>query len=869
MYVANRSMKTALFLGAIALITSIGLSADPQSGSVPAGPDRLRSQGELRRVSPEPSAMAEGTALQISAGPQGPAAQAGPKGPALQATPDPARPATPDAARPALPDAALVQKYCLTCHSARAKTGGLSLEGMNPADAAAHADVWEKVVMKVRGGMMPPQGMPRPDEATLEAFAVSLEQTIDRAALGRSAPGYKPVHRLNRTEYGNAIRDLLDLQVDVTDLLPADDESHGFDNIAGVLRVSPSLLEQYLSAARRVSSLAVGSDNDVVRLAYRIPPDDSQEEHVEGLPLGTRGGLLFRHNFPQDAEYEFSIFLMRNIVGYMKGLEYGHLFEVSIDGERVFAVQVGGEADNLASDTNMSEAANKIDERLKTKVKVAAGPHMVGVTFMKRNASESDEPLQPHERDHDLQNMNGIPQIDHVNVTGPFNPTGPGDTPSRRRVFTCTPKQTSEEAACARRILTSLARRAYRRPVTSADVDPILALYEAGRKTGAFEAGIEQGLRLILASPKFLFRTETAAGPNDRTRPTPVARVTDIELASRLSFFLWSSIPDDELLTLATKGSLGQPAVLERQVRRMLADPKSRALVDNFASQWLLLRNLRGHIPTPGDFPNFDNELRQGFRQETELFFESIVREDRSLIDLINADYTFVNERLARHYGIPNVNGSHFRKVTLKDETRRGLLGQGSVLTVTSYPNRTSPVLRGKYILENIFGTPPPAPPANVPDLQENHPGEEARSLRARLEAHRASPTCASCHRVMDPLGLALENFNGIGEWRVKEPGGPIDPNGQLADGSRVDGPVALRKAVLKRPELFVRTVTQKLMTYGLGRGMEPSDMPVIRAVASGGASQNYRFSSIVLGIVKSVPFQMKTAQNTGLVASH
>jgi Protein of unknown function (DUF1592)/Protein of unknown function (DUF1588)/Protein of unknown function (DUF1587)/Protein of unknown function (DUF1595)/Protein of unknown function (DUF1585) len=827
-------MKTGLILGAIGLIAaaSIGVGADPQSASAPASP-------------------------------------AGPKGQALQLQPDPA----------------LVQKYCLTCHSARVKTGGLSLEGMNPAEAAAHADVWEKVVMKLRGGMMPPQGMPRPDEPTLEAFAVALEETLDRGAQGQVRPGYKPVHRLNRTEYGNAVRDLLDLQVDVTDLLPADDESNGFDNIAGVLRVSPSLLEQYLSAARRIGSLAVGSDKDVVRLAYRISPDDSQEDHVEGLPLGTRGGLLFRHNFPQDAEYEFATFLLRNIVGYMKGLEYEHLFEVSIDGERVFAVPVGGDADNRASDTNMSEAANKIDDRLKTRVKVKAGPHMVGVTFAKRNASESDEPLQPHERDHDLQNMNGIPIIDHVNLTGPYTPTGPGDTPSRRRIFVCTPAQASEEPApasakasarsrrspqeikadedgCARRILTNLARRAYRRPVTTADLEPIVALYDTGRKKGNFDTGIEQALRLILASPKFLFRTESAPASG-------VGKVSDIELASRLSFFLWSSIPDEELLNAATKGALRQPAVLERQVKRMLADPRSRALVDNFASQWLMLRNLKGHIPTPGDFPNFDNELRQAFRQETELFFESIMREDRSLIDLINADYTFVNERLARHYGIPNVHGSYFRKVVLKNDERRGLLGQGSILTVTSYPNRTSPVLRGKYILENILGTPPPSPPADVPDLQENHPGEEAKSLRVRLEMHRATPTCATCHRVMDPLGFALENFDGIGEWRVKEPGGRIDPTGQLADGSRVDGPVALRKAVLKRPELFVRTVTQKLMTYGLGRGMEYTDMPVVRGIASASATQNYRFSSVVLGIVKSVPFQMKTAQNAGLVASH
>jgi cytochrome c551/c552 len=842
-------MKTGLFFAVIALVASIGLKADPQGNAqAPA----VRKQAAVQSPAPQ--------------------ADAGPKGPALQAP---------------VPDAALVQKYCLTCHSARVKTGGLSLEGMNPAEAAAHSDVWEKVVVKLRGGMMPPQGMPRPDEATLEAFAVSLEQTLDRGAQGNIKPGYKPVHRLNRTEYGNAVRDLLDLQVDVTDLLPADDESNGFDNIAGVLRVSPSLLEQYLSAARRISSLAVGSDTDVVRLAYRISPDDSQEDHVEGLPLGTRGGLLFRHNFPQDAEYEFATFLLRNIVGYMKGLEYEHLFEVSIDGERVFAVPVGGEADNKASDANMSEAANKIDDRLKTRVKVKAGPHMVGVTFVRRNASESDEPLQPHERDHDLQNMNGIPIIDHVNLTGPYNPTGPGDTPSRRRIYACKPTQASAETACARRILTNLATRAYRRPVTTADMEPILALYDAGRKKGNFDEGIEQGLRLILASPKFLFRTETAPGLQDppsrealrrglavalaeadKTRPT-AERVTDIELASRLSFFLWSSIPDEELLTVASKGTLSQPAMLERQVKRMLADPKSRALVDNFASQWLMLRNLKGHIPTPGDFPNFDNELRQAFRQETEMFVESIMREDRSLMDLIDANYTFVNERLARHYGIENVYGSYFRKVVLKNEERRGLLGQGSILTVTSYPNRTSPVLRGKYILENILGTPPPAPPPNVPDLKENQPGEEAKSLRARLEMHRATPTCATCHRVMDPLGLALENFDGIGQWRVKEPGGNIDPVGQLADGSRVDGPVALRKAVLKRPELFVRTVTQKLMTYGLGRGMESTDMPVIRGIAASSAAQNYRFSSVVLGIVKSVPFQMKTAQNTALVASH
>ncbi len=787
----------------------------------------------------------------------------GPKAVATQRA-EPVAPVT--ASSTALPDQALVQKYCSTCHNDRAKTGGVSFEGIPVAEAGTHSEIWEKALVKLRGGMMPPQGMPRPDDATMNAFIVALEHTLDTQARRSPDPGFKPVHRLNRTEYGNVIRDLLDLDVDVADLLPADDESHGFDNIAGVLRVSPSLLEQYLGAARKISSLAVGTDTDLIRAAYRVPPDDSQEDHVDGLPLGTRGGLLFEHQFPQDAEYEFAVFLLRNIVGYMTGLEFPHQLEISIDGERVFLVQVGGEEDNLASDRNMSDTANKIDARLKTKVKVSAGPHMVGVTFVRRNAAESDEPLQAHERNHDLQDMNGLPLITHVNVTGPYNPTGPGDTPSRRRIFTCTPARAAEEAGCARTILSTIARRAYRRPVTDADMAPIMALYAEGRRKGNFEQGVEQGLRLVLANPKFIFRTETSPAAG-------IAKVSDLELASRLSFFLWSSIPDDTLLTLAAQNRLSQPAVLAQQVRRMLADQKSRALVENFASQWLLLRNLKNHVPTPGDFPNFDNELRQSFRRETEMFVESIIREDRSVLDLLNANYTFVNERLARHYGIPNVYGSHFRRVTLKSDERRGLLGQGSILTVTSYPNRTSPVLRGKYILENILGTPPSPPPPNVDTTLEQKQGEEPKSVRALLEQHRRNPTCASCHRVMDPLGFALENFDGVGEWRLKEPGGTIDPTGQMGTGAAVDGPVGLRKAILSQREMFVRTLTDKLMTYGLGRGVEHKDKPIVRAVARDAAAQNYRFSSIVLGIVNSAPFQMKKAQtdaaNVTALASH
>jgi hypothetical protein len=762
----------------------------------------------------------------------------------------------------ARPDGALVQKYCVSCHNDRLKTSGLSLQNVDPAAPAIDGEVWEKVLQKLHGGMMPPQGMPRPDAATLETFVTSLEAVLDRQAAGATNPGHKPPHRLNRTEYGNAIRDLLDLDIDASSLLPADDESYGFDNIAGVLRISPSLLEQYLGAARKVSGLAVGTDKDVIRLGFRVPPDDSQEEQVDGLPLGTRGGLSFPHTFPQDAEYEFSVFLTRNIVGYMTGLEFAHQLEISIDGERVFIAQVGGEEDNAASDKNMSETANAIDARLKTRVKVKAGPRTVAVTFIKRNHAESDEPLQPHERHHDLQDMNGLPQVDHVNLTGPFDATGPGDTPSRRRIFTCRPTGTADEAACARKVLSTLARRAYRRPVTADDLAPIMEQYEAGRKAGSFDSGIEHGLRLILANPKFLFRVERAV-----EKPGPVS---ELELASRLSFFLWSSVPDEALLDAATSGQLRTPAGVERQVTRMLADPKARALTDNFASQWLLLRNLRGHVPTPGDFPNFDNELRQAFRRETELFFGSIVKENRSVLDLINADFTFVNERLARHYGIPNVYGSNFRRVTLTNQARRGLLGHGSVLTVTSYPNRTSPVLRGKYILENILGTPPPAPPANVPALSDNEAGQEPKSLRERLELHRRSPSCASCHRVMDPLGFALENFDGIGAWRVKEPGGAIDPTGKLADGSDVDGPVALRAAIMRHPDQFVRTLTEKLMTYGLGRGLEHYDLPVVRGITRDAAKKSYRFSAIVAGIVNSPPFRQKAPQANGqLVASH
>jgi cytochrome c5 len=763
------------------------------------------------------------------------------------------------AATPAAPYRALLDQYCVTCHNERLKTAGLMLDKMDLDRVAEGAETWEKVIRKLRGGMMPPTGRPRPANDDTHKFVSWLESSLDRAGLAKPNPGRATIHRLNRTEYGNAIRDLLSLEIDVTELLPADDESNGFDNIADVLKLSPSLLEQYLSASRKISSLAVGNPSTpVVTQRYAMPPDISQEDHIEGLPLGTRGGMLIRHNFPLDGQYDFRVFLLRNIVGYMKGLEWPHQLEITVDGERVFIAPVGGDDDNKMSDANFAAAADTIDARLKSRISVKAGPHDVGVAFIRKNSAEYDEPLEVHTRDHDLQNMNGIPLIERMDITGPYEPTGPGDTPSRRKVFMCRPAGAADETACARKILSTLARRAYRQATTDADIDLLMSFYQSARKTGNFESGVENGLAFLLTAPKFLFRTELDPV---NVPPGGTYRVSDIELASRLSFFLWSSIPDDELLNVASQGKLKDPAVLDQQVKRMLADRKSDALVRNFAGQWLYLRNLQSSKPDGHEFPNFDDNLRQSFRHETELFFESIIRENRSALDLLNANYTFVNERLARHYGIPNVYGSRFRRVTLTDQNRMGLLGQGSVLTVTSYPNRTSPVLRGKWILENILGTPPPPPPPNVPPLKENDDNSKPRSVRELMEEHRKNPACAGCHAVMDPLGFSLENFDGIGEWRTKDQSGPIDASGQLADGTKVEGPVTLRQAVLKHPEQFVGTITEKLLTYSLGRGLEYYDMPVVRGIVRDAARNDYKFSSLITGIVKSTPFQMRKSQ--------
>ncbi|HEY8518788.1 MAG TPA: DUF1592 domain-containing protein [Gammaproteobacteria bacterium] len=754
--------------------------------------------------------------------------------------------------------AATIGRYCLDCHNYAEQEAGLSLERADLVNVAADPAKWEKVIRKLGAGLMPPPGEPRPDREDAEALVAYLETSLDTAAAEHPNPGRTGVHRLNRTEYGNAIRDLLALEIDPAEYLPADDEGYGFDNIADVLRVSPSLLEQYLSAASKIAVLAVGDPaTRAVTSVYRAPPDLSQRDHVEGLPLGTRGGMLIRHNFPLDGEYELRVFLLRNIVGYMTGLEWPHQLEVAIDGERVFLATVGGEEDNAMSDANFSAAADAIDERLRVRVPVTAGMHEVTVAFLRKSAAETHEPLELHTRNLDLQDMNGIPVVDYVTVTGPIEAVGSGDTESRRRIFVCRPQSAADEEPCAREILTTLAHRAYRRPVTEDDLALLMRFYESGRERGTFETGVQNALRVILASPAFLFRTEPDP---EGVAPGTVYPVSDLALASRLSFFLWSSLPDDELLAAAEQGRLSDPAEYERQVRRMLADPRAESLVENFAAQWLYLRNLKSVQPDVEEFPNFDDNLRQAMRRETELLFESIMREDRSVVELLTADYTFVNERLARHYGIPNVYGSHFRRIDVPDPNRRGLLGHASILTVTSYPNRTSPVLRGKWILENVLGTPPPPPLPNVPALEENVAGKPPRTLRERLEEHRKNPICASCHDVMDPIGLGLENFDAVGRWRTVEAGGPVDASGRLADGTPIDGPVALREALTARPEQFVSLMTEKLLTYALGRGLEPFDMPTVRNIVRAAAKDDYRFSSLILAVANSVPFRMKIA---------
>ena len=756
------------------------------------------------------------------------------------------------------PYRAVVDQYCVTCHNERTRAGGFLLNDLGPAGTADTADAWERVVRKLRHRVMPPRGVSRPDPETYDRLIEWLESALDGAAAADPDPGRPLLRRLNRVEYGNAIRDLLVVDVDVATLLPPDDSAYGFDNISDMLGVSPALQERYLTAAERISGLTVGEATDPATSTYRVRQDRSQDRHIEGLPLGTVGGLQTRHLFPLDGVYAFGVTLYRTNFDNVRGIEHPREVEITVDGVRVHAATIGGPDDLAAAFARPTETADAIDARLSVRLPVSAGPHTVAVAFVENLAVANATRLRPFLKSaHDTLDWTGRPHIQTLSITGPFDPTGPGDTPGRRRLFTCHPSRGDEPAACARDILSSVARRAFRRPLTEGDLTPILTFYAENARDGGFEAGVQAALQLILASPSFVFRIERdpAGMP-----PGTAHQIDDVELASRLSFFLWSSIPDDELLDVAARGDLHDPALLERQVRRMLGDSKSRALVDNFAGQWLQLRNVSNVRPNSDIFPDFDDNLRQAFRRETELLFESVMREDRSVLNLLTADDTFVNGRLARHYGIPDVYGSRFRRVAVTDPARRGLLGHGSILALTSHAERTSPVLRGKWILDNLLGTPPPPPPPNVPDLQQAAPGRRPLTVREQMVAHRENPACASCHQVMDPLGLALENFDAVGAWRTREAGGAIDASGVLADGTAVDGVVTLREALTSRPELFVGTLTEKMLTYALGRGIGPADMPAVRKILRNAAPAGYRFSSIVVGIVNSVPFQMRTA---------
>ena len=752
------------------------------------------------------------------------------------------------------------------------------LDGMDVEHVGEHAEAWEKVVRKLRARAMPPVGRPRPDRATYAAVAAALETALDRAGAADPNPGRTTTHRLNRTEYANAIRDLLGLEVDGRALLPPDDADLGFDNMADILSVSPALLERYLSAARKIGRLALGDPTgDPTTETYVVPKLQFQDHRMsEDLPFGSRGGIAIRHYFPLDAEYDIRIRLQRQLYGYIRGLQKPQQIEVRLDGRRVALFSIGGSpgtpppqtfTGTVPGDREWEEYTLHTDDALEFRVSALAGPRVLGVAFV-QGRSERDGVLQPRATAKTLaiaerwSSPSEQPEaaVEQVSVAGPFNATGPGDTPTRRRILVCHPTGAAEEEPCAREILSTIARRAFRRPLATRDVDALVAFYEAGRRDGGFETGIRRGLESILIDPEFLFRIERDPAEPGAARAHPIS---DVELASRLSFFLWSSIPDDELLNVAVRGQLRDPAVLERQVRRMLADSRAQALVDGFATQWLGLRRLQSVVPAPDLFPEFDDNLREAFGQETRLFVGSQIRDDQSVLDLLRADYTFANERLARHYGIPNVYGSRFRRVTFDDGIRGGLLGHGSILTATSYPTRTSPVLRGNWLLEHILGAPPPPPPPDVPALPDQGEGGRLASVRERLEQHRANPNCASCHARMDPLGFALEHFDAIGKWRATgEAGTSIDASGVFPDGTAFNGLAGLKTILLSEHEQFVHTVAEKLTTYALGRGVQYYDMPAIRQIVREAAPHDYRWSSLVQGIVRSMPFQMRRSES-------
>ena len=757
-----------------------------------------------------------------------------------------------------------LDRYCTTCHSQSLKTAGLSLAQVDLSRVDAQPELWEKVVRKLQTGVMPPPNMPQPPAADRLAMLTWLDTSLDAASAAKPNPGRtETLRRLNRTEYQNAIRDMLALDIDAGSLLPADESGHGFDNVI-VGDLSATLLNRYISAAQKISRLAVGStQSDLQNDIISLPADLTQEDQLPGLPLGTRGGISTPYTFAQDGEYEIQVLLARNLEGLVSGLREArsHQLVVLLDREPIqtFTIQ------KAANDNDDAH----LDKDLKVRVTVNAGPHNLAVTFIKEGSSLVDTPRQPTvSRYNDRRYPRTAPAINQISVTGPYAPKGAGDTPSRRRLFVCRPTapDKAQEEKCAATILSTLMRRAYRRPVAKVDVDEPLAFYRKARSNGDFDAGIAAALTAVLTNPEFLLRVETDP---KKVAPGGVYRISDLELASRLSFFLWSSIPDDELLDVAVRGKLSQPGELEKQARRMLADHRSFNLATNFAGQWLRLRNIDAIEPSANLFRDFDDNLRQAFREETELFFDSVLREDRSVRTLIKADYTFLNERLAKHYGIPDVYGSRFRRVTLSPDSRRGgLLRQGSVLSVTSYATRTSPILRGVLVLKNIIGAPPPPPPPNVPALDESTVAANL-PMRQRLAAHRKSAVCASCHNTIDPVGFSLENFNAVGQWRDMEvEGAPVDASGAVPGGKQFQGIDGLEDALLARPELFVTTLTENLMTFALGRGVEYYDAPAVRKIVKDSEKDDYRFSSLILGIVKSVPFQMRRAEmNEALVA--
>ncbi len=799
--------------------------------------------------------------LGVAAQTPGPTAASSTKKPALPPMVK-SHPTTTPAARDAIPaetQTALVKQYCVPCHSDRGKAGGLSLASFDTALAADNAAVAEKMIRKLRAGMMPPSGAKRPEGRALLDLAVALETRVDRAAALNPNPGWRPFQRLNRAEYARSIRDLLDLDVDVSTFLPADTISHGFDNVADSQNFSPTLLEGYLRAASKISTLAVGDRTATAAEAtYKVPRTMSQLHHLEGAPIGTRGGIVVNHVFPADGEYVFRVMLHSIPTGQLYGsIVRGEQIEFSISGERVALLDIN---------PRMSESdANGMNIK-SPPIFVKAGPQRVAAAFIERAVAPVDDIIAPIEytlADSQIGSSFGVTTLPHVRdfaITGPLKVTGISDTPSRRRIFACRPLSAADETPCATKIVTRIAEQAYRRPVDAADVAGLMKFYDQGRKEGGnFEAGIRLALQAILASPQFIFRLEEAPAA---AKPGQNYRLSDYDLASRLSYFLWASVPDKDLLAAASQGSLRNPVVLEKQVRRMLADPRSEALATRFAAQWLRLQDIDQIKPDALAYPAYDHILAESMRRETELLFNALIHENRPIEELLTADFTFVNERLAEHYRIPNVSGSDFQRVPLTNPNRRGILGHGSVLMLTSVADRTSPVLRGKWIMEVLLGSPPPPPPPNVPAFDESNATDGGRLLtvRERMEQHRKNPACNSCHRLIDPLGLALENFDVTGAWRIRDNGNPIDPTGDLYDGTKMDGPIALRNAILKHSDAFVLSFTENLMTYALGRRVEFYDMPAVRQIIREAAKNENKMPAFVLGVVKSNAFQMSRA---------